>query len=163
MALCRLLGVECGLQPAFGIRVRTPLRDGRDDRTEIDMQIADLMVEAKLGETDFQTARPELVARYEHFEQVFQVDRLPLARGCFRGYQLLRGILAADHYGTRFAVFCDARRPDLREQCFGILAAIHAAELRSRCLLFTWQEIAAHLSRPLQQFLAVKYGIGSAA
>ena len=157
--LCALLSLESRRAPEFGVRVRTPLRDGHDDRTEVDLQIGDLLVEAKLGESGFQTARADLMDRYEHFDTVFDVDRLPRARGQFRAYQLLRGVLAAMHHGARFAVFCDARRPDLREEWFAVLACVQSAELRSRMLLITWQEIATCLSRPLQNFLAVKYGI----
>jgi hypothetical protein len=159
IALCGLLGVKRGSHPSFGERVRTPLRNRLGDRTEIDMHLDDLFVEAKFTETDFQTARPDLMTRYSRFDAVFDVERLPMTRGSFRSYQLLRGVLAADHYETRFAVFCDARRPDLREQWFTVLAAIQTAELRSRMLFITWQEIAAYLPRSLQQFLTVKYGI----
>jgi hypothetical protein len=157
--LCALLSLDPGEAPQFGVRVRTPLRGGYDDRTEVDMEIGDLLVEAKLGESGFQTARADLMNRYEQFETVFEVDQLPRTRGQFRSYQLLRGVLAALHHDARFAVFCDARRPDLREEWFAVLAAVQSAELRSRMLLITWQEIAAYLSQPLQNFLAVKYGI----
>ncbi len=158
-ALCRLLSLEGGTQPEFGVRVLTPLRGGYDDRTEVDMQIGDLLVEAKLGESGFQTARPHLMDRYREFEAVFDVDRLPRARAQFRCYQLLRGVLAAQHHAARFAVFCDARRPDLQHDWSVVLSCVHAGELRSRMLLITWQEITACLSRPLQQFLGEKYGI----
>ncbi len=161
--LCTLLTLPPGETPEFGVRVRTPLRSDHEDRTEVDMQIGDLLVEAKLGESSFQTARPDLMERYEHFETVFDVDRLPRLRGHFRSYQVLRGGLAALHQGARFAVFCDARRPDLREEWFAVLSAVQSAELRSRMLLITWQEIAACLSKPLQNFLAMKYGIAKLA
>ena len=156
-----LLSLEAGASPEFGVRVRTPLRRDFEDRTEVDMQIGDLLVEAKLGESGFQTSRPDLMDRYERFKTVFDVDRLPRARGQFRSYQLLRGVLAAVHQELRFAVFCDARRPDLREEWFAVLAAVQSADLRSRMLLITWQEIAACLSQPLRNFLAMKYGIQS--
>ena len=161
--VCRLLSLEPGTSPGFGVRVRTPLRGGYEDRTEVDMQVGDLLVEAKLGESGFQSARPDLLSRYEQFESVFHVNALVLVRGQFRSYQLLRGVLAAHHHRARFAVFCDARRPDLREEWFGVLAAVTSAELRSRMLLITWQEIAACLSKPLQNFLAMKYGISKPA
>ncbi len=160
--LCALLGVERGIPPSFGVRVRTLLRAGHDDRTEVDMQCGDLFVEAKLSESNFQTARPDLMARYEAFDEVFDIDRLPRTRAHFRSYQLLRGVLAAAHHGTRFAVFCDARRPGLREDWFAVLSAIRSAEIRSRMLFITWQEMAACLSRPLQNFLHAKYGITKA-
>ena len=157
--LCGLLGIEPGLQPEFGVRVYTPLRGGYDDRTEVDMRVADLLVEAKLGESGFQTARADLMARYEHFETTFDTDRLHRTRGHFRSYQLLRGVLAAVHHESRFAVFCDRRRTDLQEDWFTVVAAARSSALRSRLLLITWQEIAACLSRPLQSFLRMKYGI----
>ena len=157
--LLGLLQMDADATPQFGVRVRTPLRDGHDDRTEMDMCVGDLMVEAKLSETDFQTARPDLLARYEAFEEVFEVDRLPRSRTLFRGYQLLRGVMAAHHIDSRFAVFMDARRPDLQKQYFAVLAAIRYSHLRSRVVLVTWQEIATTLPSPLQQFLATKYGI----
>jgi hypothetical protein len=157
--VCTLLSVDPGELPGFGVRVRTPLRNGCDDRTEVDMQIGNLLVEAKLSESSFQTARPDLMDRYEQFETVFDVDRLPRTRGQFRSYQLLRGVLAALSHEARFALFCDVRRPELRDEWFAVLAAVRSAEVRSRMLLITWQEIAACLSRPLQNFLAMKYGI----
>jgi len=42
-----MLGVPSGLVPLFGFRPEIPLRNGRTDRTEIDMKLGDLMVEAK--------------------------------------------------------------------------------------------------------------------
>lgn len=154
-----LLNIESNATPAFGFRVRTPLRDGHDDRTEMDMRIDDLLVEAKLSESDFQTARPDLLQRYEAFEEIFEMNRLPRSRGLFRGYQLLRGVFAAHHSDSRFAVLMDERRPDLQRQYFAVLSAIRYSHLRSRILMFTWQEIAATLPASLQQFLATKYGI----
>ncbi len=161
-ALCRLLNVEPGLQPQFGTRTYTPLRDGYDDRTEVDMQLGDLLVEAKFSENGFGKARPNLMVRYPEFEQVFDVERLPRLRGEFRHYQLLRGVLAAQHHGYRFALFCDARRPDLHEAWLYVLSAVISPELRNSLLLVTWQEVAGCLSRPLQTFLANKYGITAA-
>ncbi|MEK6396623.1 MAG: hypothetical protein V4734_00925 [Terriglobus sp.] len=157
--LLTLLQLNAGERPHFGVRVRTPLRGGYDDRTEMDMCVGDLMVEAKLSESDFQTARPDLLARYEAFEDIFEVNRLPRSRAQFRSYQLLRGIIAAHHSDQRFAVLIDTRRPDLQKQYFAVLAAIRYSHLRSRVMLVTWQEIAATLPSSLQQFLATKYGI----
>lgn len=157
--LLALLQLDTDATPHFGVRVRTPLRDGHEDRTEMDMCVSDLMVEAKLSETDFQTARPDLLARYEAFEEVFEVNALPRSRTLFRGYQLLRGVMAAHASEARFAVLIDARRPDLQRQYFAVLAAIRYSHVRSRVMLVTWQEIAATLPASLQQFLGEKYGI----
>ena len=77
-----LLGVTPATNPRFGINPRVPLRPnpkGRalTDRTEIDLQLNDLFVEAKLTETNFQNARPALIQRYRDLETVFDVAKLP--------------------------------------------------------------------------------------
>lgn len=148
----------------FGHRARIPLTGGYDDRTEADLAITaqddTLLIEAKLTETGLQTARRALLDRYPAFTDVFDLDRLPRnGRNEFLGYQLLRNILAAHHHQARFALLADARRPDLHEQAFRIFAAVQTADLRSRLHLYTWQELATTLSKPLQRFLAEKYGI----
>src|SRR5580704_16662191 len=55
-ALSSMLGITFGNVPQFGFKPGIPLRNGRTDRTEIDMKLGYLLVEAKLTETDFQTA-----------------------------------------------------------------------------------------------------------
>jgi hypothetical protein len=77
-----LLGVSINAAPCFGINPRIPLHPnakGRalTDRTEIDMQLSDLFVEAKLTETGFQNARPALIHRYRDLETVFDIAKLP--------------------------------------------------------------------------------------
>ncbi len=47
------------------------------DRTEIDLQLGDLFVEAKLTESNFQTAAPRLTERYRDLETIFDPHRLP--------------------------------------------------------------------------------------
>jgi hypothetical protein len=47
------------------------------DRTEIDLQLGNLFVEAKLTESNFQTAAPRLIERYRDLETVFDLARLP--------------------------------------------------------------------------------------
>ncbi len=159
-AVARLLGVEETSQPCFGINAGVPLRNGRVDRTEIDMQIGDLFVEAKLTETGFQQARPRLIERYRDFETVFDVSRLPWTPvGMVRGYQLIRNVLAAFASETAFCVLCDARRRDLIEAWYVVMTAVHAPGFAWRLKLLTWQELAARLPDNLQQFLDAKYGI----
>lgn len=160
--LCSLLGVEKGIRPCFGYRPMTPLRNGKVDRTEIDLKIGDLLLEAKLTEGDFQSARPALVHRYRDLEEVFDLDRLPVRQERILSYQLIRGVFAAVSTGYSFGVLCDARRPDLIEDWLRILMTVQSAELRSRLRLFTWQELAQCLSRTQQRFLREKYGIESA-
>ena len=76
-AVARLLGIEPTARPIFGIRPGVPLRSGLKDRTEIDLQLNNLFVEAKLTETSFQTAKPSLIERYSDLGTVFDVSRLP--------------------------------------------------------------------------------------
>lgn len=157
--LCAMLGVPPGQVPQFGFKPRVPLRDGKFDRTEIDMKLGDLLVEAKLTESNFQSAPVRLLERYLYLDQVFDCtlwarngDRVP-------GYQLIRGVLAANSTGGSFCVLCDARRPDLIENWYAVMRTVRSCDLRCRLQLLTWQELAGLLPRTLQRFLAVKYGI----
>lgn len=200
-ALSDALGVVSGSTPEFGWKARVPLRRGRFDRTEIDMRLGSLLVEAKLTEADFQCRAAFFVETYRDFDEVFDCDQLPrveihVARPRhvsefpedqsqesesllgdpetysivdpvivsagepgYDGYQLIRNVLAAHATGSSFCVLHDARRPDLREQWFRIMAAVRESELRTRLKVLTWQELAALLPEPLQEFLDVKYGI----
>jgi hypothetical protein len=159
-AVARLLGIDGASRPCFGINPGVPLRSGRVDRTEIDMQIGDLFVEAKLTESGFQLARPRLIERYRDFEVVFDVSRLPWTPvGTVRGYQLIRNVLAAFAGEAAFCVLCDARRRDLVEAWYGVMAAVQAPGFAWRLKLLTWQELAARLPDDLQRFLDAKYGI----
>jgi hypothetical protein len=76
-AVASLIGVEPTAQPNFGVHPGVPLRNGLKDRTEIDLQLNNLFVEAKLTETSFQTAKPRLIERYRDLETVFDPDRIP--------------------------------------------------------------------------------------
>jgi hypothetical protein len=100
-AVANLLNVDRTAQPRFGINPGVPLRTTRKsrskipselsgratllsgrattltDRTEIDLQLGNLFLEAKLTESDFQTATPRLIERYRDLETVFDIDRLP--------------------------------------------------------------------------------------
>ena len=77
----------------------------------------------------------------------------------FGSYQLIRNVLAAEAEGASFCVIHDARRPDLREAWFEVMASVQRAELRVRLKVLTWQELAAVLPGELQEFLDRKYGI----
>jgi hypothetical protein len=247
--IAALLNVDSAAQPCFGTRPGVPLRtvlkprnkrsDVREalDRTEIDLTLADssatLFLEAKLTESDFQTAAPALLTRYRDLETVFDVTRLPKplnriprtllippplrgphparvphpssawvgsnysarvphssqsyrdewdpqtphipdpdfpddsflnlptrpAKPRITGYQLIRNVLAAHAADAGFCVLCDARRHDLIEIWYSILAAVHTHALTPRLKLLTWQELAAALPADLQHFLDTKYGI----
>jgi hypothetical protein len=208
-AVQAMLGVM-GDAPVFGWRARVPLRNGRFDRTEVDMRLGGLLVEAKLTESDFQTCKTAVAESYRDFDEVFDPGLLPCAtlpvgrrreavefpedysqegeslidltetgsahasgpplpvgrllaaekvEAGYASYQLIRNVLAAWAQGCNFCVIHDARRPDLREAWFQVMAAVKPAEMRVRLKVLTWQELAAVLPEDLQEFLDVKYGI----
>jgi len=76
-AVRAMLGVEEAAELEFGWKARVPLANGRFDRTEVDMRLGSLLVEAKLTESDFQSRSAAVVASYRDFEEVFDRDRLP--------------------------------------------------------------------------------------
>ena len=202
-----VLGVDAHAVPEFGWKARVPLANGRFDRTEVDMRWGNLLVEAKLTESDFQTRAASIVEAYRDFDAVFDRDRLPriahrttrrraavefaeeftqeweeaapddeAARAfqqelvdrareaepfqpAYTGYQLIRNVLAAYVADSSFCLLHDERRPDLREAWFAVMAAVKSADLRTRCHVMTWQELAALVPEPLHQFLDLKYGI----
>jgi hypothetical protein len=202
------LGVEAGELPEFGWKAKVPLASGRFDRTEVDMRLGSLLVEAKLTESDFQRRSAAIVEAYRDFDAVFERDLLPRAaiptarprraselpednsqefeslvcepelfpnvnplaedpivvapvEPGYESYQLIRNVLAAQATGASFCVLHDARRPDLREAWFEVMAAVKSAELRVRLKVLTWQELAAYLPGELRKFLNVKYGIAA--
>jgi hypothetical protein len=195
-----LLNVDPATQPCFGAHPGVPLKRNPNtrarkkvtadpvDRTEIDLTLATdtstLFLEAKLTESDFQTATPALIHRYRDLRTVFDVDRLPLktlappplppnvdpddptvnlptrpTRIRVHGYQLIRNVLAAFAADASFCVLCDARRHDLIETWYTVLAAVYHPGFTWRMKLLTWQELAAAVPPDLQDFLAAKYGI----
>jgi len=74
-----MLGVEPTARPQFGYRPRVPLANGHIERTEVDLVLGNLLIEAKLTESDFQTQSARLVETYRDLEEVFDVSRLPRA------------------------------------------------------------------------------------
>jgi hypothetical protein len=162
------------------------------DRTEIDLQLGNLFLEAKLTESNFQTASPRLIERYRDLETIFDIERLPKktitsapthpptedfadleeptsttsgtptpaqSRTVIQGYQLIRNVLAVFASDASFCVLCDARRQDLIEIWYSILAAVHYPSFAWRLKLLTWQELTTTLPEDLQNFLEAKYGI----
>jgi hypothetical protein len=206
-AVRQSMGVDGDAEPLFGWKARVPLASGRFDRTEVDMLWGDLLVEAKLTESDFQSRAAWIVEGYRDFDAVFERELLPrvelrtarrrtavefaeeftqewedaapddsMARDFqegivarareaepveagYAGYQLIRNVLAAYAERCSFCVLHDERRPDLREAWFEVMAAVKSAEMRVRCKVMTWQELASLLPGELQGFLDLKYGI----
>jgi len=157
--VCDLLGVELGISPEFGFRARVPLSHNRFDRTEVDMKVGDLLVEAKLTEADFQSKAAEMVESYRDFDAVFEVATLPRREDSYLSYQLIRNVLAAYANHCSFCVMLDARRPDLLEAWYAVMSCVRLHEVRMRCKVLTWQELAESLPKRVQQFLVEKYGI----
>ena len=194
------LGLDDGSTPQFGWKARVPLKSGLVDRTEVDMRLGPLLVEAKLTESDFQTRAAGFVEAYRDFDTVFDRELLPRiaikagrrkserefpeeysqefeesvpdgqreerwvdapVEPGYAGYQLIRNVLAAYAADASFCVIHDARRPDLGEAWFRVMAAVRSADMRVRLKVLTWQELAAMVGADLQEFLAEKYGIAA--
>lgn len=157
-----LLDTEPPERLQFGCKPRIPLIANHVERTEIDLRIGDLLIEAKLTETEFQRAPRVRVERYRDLESAFDVHKLPQTAETYLHYQLIRGVLSAfAEQGIRYCVICDVRRPDLIDAWFTVVSAVKLASLRSRLQLVTWQEIAGTLTKPMRAWLADKYGIAS--
>jgi hypothetical protein len=109
---------------------------------------------------EWEEAAPDDLAAREFQEEIVARAREaePVEPG-YAGYQLIRNVLAAYAEGCSFCVVHDERRPDLREAWFQVMAAVRSAEMRVRCKVLTWQELAALLTEELQEFLDLKYGI----
>lgn len=157
--LLGLLGVDTAEPPEFGWRARVPLKNGLADRTEVDMKLGNMLFEAKLTESDFQSAEASVLRGYRDFEEVFDEEELPRAGEKLASYQLIRNVLAAHASDCGFCVLVDLRRPDLIENWYAILRCVRPVTLRIRCKILTWQELCTVLPTPLVEFLDAKYGI----
>ena len=158
--LVRLLELSAPAEPdlVFGFNPRVP-RQGTGRDTEVDLMVEDLLIEAKLTEPGFTRKHSDAVKRYCDFQSVFYPACLPVSDGYYLHYQLLRNVLAAHHLGFRFRLICDARRDDLIDAVCRGLRAVRESDLRTRCDVVTWQEVASSVPGPLQAFLRDKYGI----
>jgi len=154
-----MLGTKPADIPDFGYKARVPLLGRKTDRTEIDMKLGDLLVEAKLTESDFQACKRSALESYRDFDRAFEASRLPRSGDQYTSYQLLRNVLAALASDLSFCVMVDARRQDLIEAWYRIMSCVREAELWTRCKVLTWQELSTALPRRLQTFLGAKYGI----
>ena len=123
------------------------------------MRIGNLLVEAKLTESDFQQKAKTVVEGYRDFKSAFDRKLLSQTKDDYVGYQLIRNVLAASAMECSFCVLLDERRPDLREQWYAVMRAVRNADLRVRCKVLTWQELSEALPDDLATFLDEKYGI----
>jgi hypothetical protein len=158
-----MLDVKPGAIPEFGFRARVPLANGKFDRTEVDMRLGDLLIEAKLTESNFQKAPKSVVRAYRDVSEVFEDEDLPQTAREYGSYQLIRNVLAAHASGCAFCVLTDARRPELIEDWYAVVKCVGPVDLRLRCKVLTWQELAKGLPRGLRAFLGEKYGITGVA
>ena len=145
----------------FGFKARVPLVDDKFDRTEVDLRLGSLLVEAKLTEADFQSRERAFVDAYRDFKKVFNRRDLPQTCERYLSYQLIRNVLAAQAHGCSFCVLHDARRPDLRDAWYDVMRCVKLHDLRLHCKVLTWQELASVLPERLQVFLEEKYGISA--
>ena len=123
------------------------------------MRLGNLLVEAKLTEGDFQQAPKTVVSTYRDFSQVFNCEDLPQTQNDYLSYQLIRNILAAQASHCSFCLLMDARRSDLIEAWYAVIRCVSPVDLRLRCKILTWQDVARMLPKRLRGFLAEKYGI----
>ena len=75
--VCSMLNVKPPAILDFGFRARVPLENGKFDRTEVDVRLGDLLIEAKLTESDFQKAPRAIVRAYRDFDELFDDEELP--------------------------------------------------------------------------------------
>jgi hypothetical protein len=187
-AVQALLNVPAHAELQFGFKARVPRTGTTGDATEIDLRLSsehggDLLIEAKLTENNFQRRDPQAVERYRDFAEVFDAELLPRCAAPqrwvhdhdagmvlaadklqpsehkYESYQMIRNVMAAHAHNARLCVLIHACRADLREHYHAVLRAVRPAELRTRCTLLTWQELAAACPASLRQFLGEKYGI----
>jgi hypothetical protein len=76
-AIRRMMGIDMESEPQLGWKAHVPLKNKRVDRTEVDMRWGDLLVEAKLTESDFQCREAHIVEAYRDLGEVFHCDLLP--------------------------------------------------------------------------------------
>lgn len=159
----QLLQVNDLSKLTFGHEPGITLVDGTPDGTEVDLFIQDgetkIFCESKLTETDFVFEPLPKFERYTHFNTVFESKYLPVFNEETANYQLVRNILAAYEFNAKFYLFIDARRPDLAKSFYQTVRCIKDMDLRQRCEVFYWQDIAAFCGTELQDFLKNKYGI----
>ena len=157
----RLMGLPATVESdlVFGFKPGVPLRRSLTDATEVDLKVRELLIEAKLTEKDFTKKRAEAVERYRDFESVFESSRLHMQDGHYLHYQLIRNVLAAYHLGFRFRLICDGRRHDLIEAAGTVMSAIRFPNLRAKCGIITWQDVARCAPEALGSFLLDKYDI----
>lgn len=144
---------------AFGVPGVVKIRNGQTDTTEIDMALPSAFCEAKLTEADFTHKRPEVVERYDGFQETFHSNTLQKAGRDYDNYQIIRNLLAAKQHNRDHILFCDERRPDLVRRYMSTVSCLRDIEDRMRCRVIFWQEVVAACGQSLRKWVEEKYGI----
>jgi hypothetical protein len=109
------LGVDGGEPLLFGWKARVPLANGRFDRTEVDLRLGSLLIEAKLTEGDFQTREAAIVEGYRDLDAVFERDLLP--RAVTSAVRRRAPAESPEDYSQEFESYVDAAASELRFAC----------------------------------------------
>ncbi len=107
----------------------------------------------------FQRAPKAVVRTYRDFSELFDSEVLSQTARDYCSYQLIRNVLAAHATACALCLLTDARRPELIEAWFAVMKCVRPVDLRARCKVLTWQEMAKAVPRSLREFLTEKYGI----
>lgn len=153
-----LLKLE-SIHPEFGVKPGVRKIGSKGDKTEIDLALDGIFVEAKLTESGFTEKAVLEVEAYSDLQPHFHVDLLSRKGEFFDNYQVIRNLLAAIQCERRHLLFCDERRPDLVRAYFQTVGCLREGSNRKRCGVIFWQEIARVCGRDLREFLALRYGI----
>jgi len=103
-----MLGLDANVEPCFGYKARVPVVGGRVDRTEVDMLLGNLLVEAKLTESNFQKAEKRVLAAYRDFHHVFDEEQYPKPKAtiiptnfCAMSWRLMHCTVRSAYCSTR--------------------------------------------------------------
>jgi hypothetical protein len=126
---------------------------------EIDMAFGEYFIEAKLTEKDFTDKDIVEVQKYTGLTKHFQVDCLPINKGRYQNYQIIRNLLAAIQHEKRHMLLCDERRPDLVRRYMETVCCLRDPQLRKNCRVVFWQEVQRACGQHLGLFLKSRYGL----
>jgi len=156
----KLFDVDSFLSIEFGFKAHVKTKSSSDN-SEVDIYINESIIcECKLTEDNFKSMAKNKVERYLNFSKVFHTDELKQNENTYSNYQLIRNILAAYQQKCKFVLICDMRRPDLAKSFYQTIRCIkdECIDLRTKCDIIYWQDIAKVCGTELQQFLKEKYG-----
>jgi hypothetical protein len=128
------LGVDGPAHPVLGWKAQVPLASGRFDRTEVDMRLGTLLIEAKLTEANFQIREARIVEAYRDFDMVFDRDLLPRVE--FTAVRCRDAFEFPEAYSQEFESVIDQTMPleviaELRENSPSAIAAEESNASRS--------------------------------